>query len=92
MILLVRRISGIFATFDATFSREWHRLAAVPKPNQSALTALIEGVLKAWDGPLPRLAYVTDAGITETAYYRRVLRPNRPYLELPFFFRLQISP
>jgi len=55
--------------------------AAVPEPNQSAmnrdLTELIEGVLKAWDGPLPRLAYVTDAGIAETAYYRRVLRPMR---------------
>lgn len=56
-------------------------LAAVPEPNQPAmnrqLTTLIEGVLTAWDGPLPRLAYVTDAGITETAYYRRVLRPMR---------------
>jgi len=56
-------------------------LAAVPEPNQPAmnrhLTELIEGVLKAWGGPLPRLAYVTDAGITETAYYRRVLRPMR---------------
>ena len=56
-------------------------LAAVPEPNQPAmnrdLTALIEGVLMAWDGPLPRLAYVTDAGIAETAYYRRVLRPMR---------------
>ena len=56
-------------------------LAAVPEPNQPAmnrqLTALIEGVLTAWDGPLPRLAYVTDAGINETTYYRRVLRPMR---------------
>ena len=54
-------------------------LAAVPESNQLTmnrdLTALIEGVLKAWDGPLPRLAYVTDAGITETSYYLRVLRP-----------------
>ena len=56
-------------------------LAAVPESCQPTmnrqLTALIEGVLTAWDGPLPRLAYVTDAGITETAYYRRVLRPMR---------------
>ena len=56
-------------------------LAAVPEPNQPAmtrqLTALIEGVLTAWDGPLPRLASVTDAGINETTYYRRVLRPMR---------------
>lgn len=54
-------------------------LAAVPESNQRTmnrdLTARIEGVLKAWDGPLPRLAYVTDAGIPETSYYLRVLRP-----------------
>jgi len=56
-------------------------LAAVPESCQPTmsrhLTELIEGVLKAWDGPLPRLAYVTDAGDNETAYYRRVLRPMR---------------
>jgi hypothetical protein len=56
-------------------------LAAVPESCQPTmgrhLTELIEGVLKAWDGTLPRLAYVTDAGDNETAYYRRVLRPMR---------------
>ena len=56
-------------------------LAAVPEscqPTMSGhLTELIEGVLTAWDGPLPRLAYVTDAGDNETAYYHRVLRPMR---------------
>ena len=56
-------------------------LVAVPESNQLTmnrdLTALIEGVLKAWDGPLPRLTYVTDSGITETSYYRNVLRPMR---------------
>lgn len=56
-------------------------LAATPEPHQPTmgrrLTALIEGVLAAWEGPLPRLAYVTDAGDNETAYYRRVLRPMR---------------
>ncbi len=56
-------------------------LAAVPESCQPTmsrhLTELIEGVLTAWDGPLPRLAYVTDAGDNETAYYHRVLRPMR---------------
>jgi hypothetical protein len=56
-------------------------LATTPEPGQPTmtrrLTALIAGVLNAWDGPLPRFAYVTDAGDCETAYYRRVLRPMR---------------
>jgi hypothetical protein len=38
------------------------------------LTALIEAVLRRWEGPLPRLCYVTDAGDEETKYYYRVLR------------------
>jgi hypothetical protein len=38
------------------------------------LTALLEEVLRRWEGPLPRLAYITDAGDHETAYYRRVLQ------------------
>jgi hypothetical protein len=32
------------------------------------LTALIADVLKSWSGPLPRLAYITDAGHHQTAY------------------------
>jgi hypothetical protein len=39
------------------------------------LTGLIEDVLRCWEGPVPRLAYVTDAGDNETAYFERVLRP-----------------
>ena len=40
------------------------------------LTAVIQAILPAgWEGPLPRLCYVTDAGDQETAYYRDVLRP-----------------
>lgn len=38
------------------------------------LTALLTEVLRQWDGPVPRLAYVTDAGDQETQYYRRVLK------------------
>ena len=37
------------------------------------LTALIQEVLRRWEGPLPRLTYVTDAGDNETKYYRQVL-------------------
>ena len=38
-----------------------------------ALTRLIEDVLRGWDGPLPRLCYVTDAGDNETNYFKQVL-------------------
>jgi hypothetical protein len=53
-------------------------LAYAPELGQQALsdelTALLNEVLRRWEGPLPRLAYVTDAGDQETAYYRRVLQ------------------
>ena len=38
------------------------------------LTALLDGVLAGWDGPLPRLVYVTDAGYHQTTYFEEVLR------------------
>jgi hypothetical protein len=41
------------------------------------LTAVIDEVLRRWQGPLPRLCYVTDAGDNETKYYKRVLQPMR---------------
>jgi hypothetical protein len=41
------------------------------------LTALVREVLGRWQGRLPRLAYVTDAGDNETTYYRKVLRRLR---------------
>lgn len=53
-------------------------LAFAPELGQSQMTdqmtGLIEGVLRDWEGPLPRLAYVTDAGDNEVRYYERVLR------------------
>ena len=43
------------------------------------LTALIQGVLGAWEGVLPRLVYLTDAGYHQTEYYQQVLRQmNNP--------------
>jgi hypothetical protein len=38
------------------------------------LTDLLREILTRWQGPLPRLSYVTDAGDNETAYYQQVLR------------------
>ena len=53
-------------------------LAHTPELGQATMTAqlteLLTAVLKRWEGPLPRLCYVTDAGDNETAYYRQVLR------------------
>lgn len=52
-------------------------LAFAPEPGQQQLTerltALLREVLRRWDGPLPRLTYVTDAGENETQYYQKVL-------------------
>jgi hypothetical protein len=56
-------------------------LGRMPEPGQGTLseqlTGLITDVLAGWSGPLPRLAYVTDAGHHQTAYYERVLKPMR---------------
>jgi hypothetical protein len=56
-------------------------LGRMPEPGQGALSAqltrLITDVLAGWPGPLPRLAYVTDAGHHPTEYYERVLKPMR---------------
>jgi hypothetical protein len=53
-------------------------LGRMPEPGQGTLsrqlTALIEAVLRAWTGPTPRLAYITDGGNHQTQYYRRVLK------------------
>ena len=57
-------------------------LAYTPEPGQatmsSELTRLLAGGVAAWQGPLPRLCYVTDAGDNETTYYRKVLQPAAP--------------
>jgi hypothetical protein len=56
-------------------------LAYTPEFGQSTMTRELTGLLKAvlqrWQGQLPRLCYVTDAGDNETTYYRRVLRRLR---------------
>lgn len=56
-------------------------LAQPPEAGQATmsheLTELITEILSRWEGPMPRLCYVTDAGDNETAYYRKVLRRMR---------------
>jgi hypothetical protein len=53
-------------------------LGQMPEAKQTtlsqALTALLRGVLRAYEGPLPRLAYITDKGSAPEEYYRRVLK------------------
>jgi len=67
----------------SVFDRRGRRLGTVylgrmPEAEQvtltAQLTAVLEELLRRWQGPLPRLAYVTDGGWLPTAYYRRVLR------------------
>jgi hypothetical protein len=56
-------------------------LADAPELGQQTmtdeLTALLQEVLRQWDGPLPQLVYITDAGASETQYQRKVLRKLR---------------
>jgi hypothetical protein len=52
-------------------------LGEMPEPLQmrlsAELTALLQSVLAGWQGPLPRLVYVTDAGHHQTTYFQDVL-------------------
>ncbi len=52
-------------------------LAYVPEFGQGTmskqLTMLVKEVLRRWQGPWPRLSYVTDSGDNETTYYHKVL-------------------
>jgi hypothetical protein len=56
-------------------------LGHMPQEGQGTLsdqlTSLILDVLKGWDGPLPRLVYVTDAGHHQTKYFKKLLRRLR---------------
>jgi hypothetical protein len=67
----------------SVYDRQRRRLGTVylgqmPEAKQAtlsqALTALVQGALRAYAGPVPRLAYVTDKGSAPEDYYRRVLR------------------
>lgn len=67
-------------------------LGQMPEPHQTTLgdelTRLLRDVLSGWDGPLPRLTYVTDCGHHPTVYFEEVLskmtNPRRPLETLPW--------
>jgi hypothetical protein len=54
-------------------------LGQMPESGQGQLsqqlTQLLHDVLYRWEGALPRLSYVTDAGTHPTAYFEQVLKP-----------------
>jgi hypothetical protein len=60
-----RRLGTVYLAYTPEFGQ---------KTMSQALTRLLEEVLRRWDGPLPRLGYVTDAGDRETTYYDKVLK------------------
>lgn len=66
----------------SVYDRRGRRLGTVylgemPQPQQvtlsAELTALLRGVLLGWEGPMPRLVYLTDAGYHQTTYFAEVL-------------------
>jgi hypothetical protein len=85
-IMLPMRSGGYEEAGTATVSvydRQRRRLGTVylgqmPQTKQTtlsqALTDLLQGVLRAYAGPLPRLAYITDKGSAPAEYYQRVLK------------------
>lgn len=56
-------------------------LAHPPEPGQESmdtmLTDLLTGIFKQWQGPVPRLSYVTDSGTNEIQYFKHVLNRMR---------------
>jgi len=56
-------------------------LGQMPQPKQTTLsdtlTAVLTATLRDWQGPVPRLAYITDKGSAPDDYYGRVLKKMR---------------
>jgi hypothetical protein len=85
-IMVPMRHSGYQEGSTATLSiydRRRRRLGTIylgqmPEAKQvtltRALTALLRATLTAWQGPVPRLAYITDKGSAPDEYYRQVLK------------------
>jgi hypothetical protein len=85
-IMVPMRPGGYAEASTATVSvydRRRRRLGTIylghmPEPKQvtlsQALTDLLRGVLRAYEAPVPRLAYITDKGSAPEEYYRRVLK------------------
>jgi hypothetical protein len=83
----------------SVYDRRGRRLGTVylgemPQPQQvtlrAELTALLQGVLANWEGPTPRLVYLTDAGYHQTVYFEEVLQqmenPRRAGERLPWLW------
>ena len=88
--ITVGHTSGCFEVAScatvSVFDRRGKRLGTVclgfaPEPGQKTMTrelkALILSVLSQWDGPAPRLCYVSDAGDLESGFYTRHLSHMR---------------
>lgn len=85
-IMLPMRSGGYEEGSTATVSvydRQRRRLGTIslghmpetkPTTLSQQLTAVLRGVLRAYEGPTPRLAYVTDKGSAPQDYYQRVLK------------------
>jgi hypothetical protein len=85
-IMIPMRQGGYQEASTATLSvydRQRRRLGTIylgqmPEEKQQTLsrtlTDLLGALLTAWQGPLPRLAYITDKGSAPDNYYRRVLK------------------
>lgn len=85
-IMIPMRQGGYQEASTATVSvydRQRRRLGTVylgqmPEPKQATLsrtlTDLLTATLTAWQGPTPRLAYITDKGSAPDDYYHRVLK------------------
>ena len=71
----------------SVYDRRGRRLGTVylgqmPEPRQQTLTAqlnrLLSAVLEGWQGPLPRLAYVTDKGKVQDNYWHLLRTMTHP--------------
>jgi len=71
----------------SVFDRRGKRLGTVylgrmPEENQVSLTRelseVLLGLMKAWTGKMPRLAYVTDSGYQESHYWSMLRRMRHP--------------
>ena len=60
-----RRLGTVYLAYTPEYGQ---------KTMSTELTRLVQEVLRRWQGRLPRLCYVTDAGDNETTYYDKVLR------------------
>lgn len=71
--------AGTLSVYDRAGKRlQTIYLGWIPEYGQGTMDAMITNLLEElftrWEGPLPRLAYVTDSGSNEVGYFEKVLR------------------